>query len=63
MSDDSPRAAIVTTLRLPDDAGTVVRSFIEYHLRIGFAHLYLCFDDASDRSIGARSRAIGSTAC
>src|SRR5581483_11796741 len=39
------RAAIVTTLR---NAGNVLDSFIAWHLGIGFAHLYLFFDDPAD---------------
>jgi len=38
-------AAIVTTLR---GAGAVLDSFIDYHLAIGFAHLFLFFDDPGD---------------
>ena len=40
-------AAIVTTLA---DADLVMESFIRYHLLIGFDHLFLFFDDPSDRS-------------
>lgn len=39
------RAAIVTTLR---NAGPVLDSFIAYHLAIGFAHMFLFFDDPAD---------------
>src|SRR5215469_6029626 len=42
---NSARAAIVTTLR---NAGSVLDSFIGYHLSIGFGHLYLFFDDPND---------------
>lgn len=38
-------AAIVTTLR---NAGTTIDSFVAYHLAIGFAHIYLIFDDPAD---------------
>jgi hypothetical protein len=43
MSDNS--AAIVTTLR---DAGAILDSFIAYHLKLGFSHLFLFFDDPAD---------------
>ena len=39
------RVAIVTTLR---DAGRMLESFVAYHLRTGFAHLFLFFDDPAD---------------
>ena len=39
------QAAIVTTLK---NAGEVLDSFIAYHLAIGFAHLFLFFDDPDD---------------
>ena len=42
---NAPRAAIATTLR---DAGAMLDSFVTYHLHIGFAHLFLFFDDPSD---------------
>jgi hypothetical protein len=45
---NSARAAIVTTLR---NAGTVLDSFIDYHLNIGFGRLYLFFDDAKDADL------------
>ena len=40
-----PRVAIATTLR---DAGGMLDSFVAYHLHMGFAHLFLFFDDPSD---------------
>ena len=40
-----PAAAIVTTLR---NAGPSLDSFIAWHLGIGFAHLFLFFDDPAD---------------
>ena len=40
-----PRVAIATTLR---DAGGMLDFFVAYHLHIGFAHLFLFFDDPSD---------------
>ena len=40
-----PSVAIATTLR---DAGGMLDSFVAYHLHIGFAHLFLFFDDPSD---------------
>jgi len=39
------KVAIVTTLR---DAGAMLESFVAYHLRTGFAHLFLFFDDPAD---------------
>ena len=39
------RAALVTTLR---GAERVLESFVRYHLGLGFARLYLFFDDADD---------------
>jgi hypothetical protein len=42
-------AAIVTTLKNP---GPSLDSFIKYHLEIGFAKLFLFFDDPADPSIG-----------
>lgn len=41
----SSSAAIVTTLR---DAGDVLPSFVAYHRAIGFARLFLFFDDPAD---------------
>lgn len=38
---EASSAAIVTTLR---DADEVLQSFVQYHLGIGFEHLYLFFD-------------------
>ena len=40
-----PRPVIVATVR---DAAEVLGSFISYHLAIGFAHIYLFFDDPAD---------------
>lgn len=42
------QAAIVTTLR---NAGAVLDSFIAYHLAIGFARIYLFFDDSEDPNL------------
>jgi len=42
-------AAIVTTLR---DAGGMLDSFVSYHLKLGFAHLFLFFDDPADPGLG-----------
>jgi hypothetical protein len=44
-----PRTGVVTTLI---NADKVVNSFIKYHHRIGFDHIYLFFDDPYDRTIG-----------
>lgn len=41
-------AAIVTTLR---DAGAMLESFVAYHLKMGFAHLFLFFDDPADPNL------------
>jgi hypothetical protein len=41
----NPEAAIVTTLR---NAGAVLDSFLRYHFAIGFAHIFLFFDDPND---------------
>ena len=45
MNKPKTKAAIVTTLR---DASAMIDSFIAYHLAIGFAHLFLFFDDPAD---------------
>ena len=45
MLNPRAQAAIVTTLK---NAGNVLDSFIAYHLAIGFAHLFLFFDDPAD---------------
>nr|QEO74857.1 hypothetical protein [uncultured bacterium] len=42
------KVAIVSTLR---NAGAVLDSFISYHLSLGFAHLFLFFDDPDDPSV------------
>lgn len=47
-------AAIVTTLR---NAAAVLDSFVSYHRAIGFAHLFLFFDDPADPDF-ARARAM-----
>lgn len=47
------RAALVTTLR---GAAPVLDSFIRYHLGLGFAHLYLFFDDPGDPGIALARR-------
>ncbi|MBI3678020.1 MAG: glycosyltransferase family 2 protein [Proteobacteria bacterium] len=47
-------AAIVTTLR---NAGAVLDSFVSYHRAIGFAHLFLIFDDPADPDL-PRARAM-----
>ena len=44
------KAAIVCTLRMPSHASTVTRSFVEYHTRIGFSHIFLFFDVESPSS-------------
>ena len=49
-----PRVAIVTTLR--NTGGAVLDSFIRYHVQLGFAHLYLFFDDPEDHAIPSAGR-------
>lgn len=44
-------AAIVTTLKLPHGETRPLYSFIEYHLSIGFSHIYLYFDDDNNDCI------------
>jgi hypothetical protein len=46
-------AAIVTTLR---DAGSMLESFVAYHLGAGFAHLFLFFDDPADPDLARFAR-------
>jgi hypothetical protein len=52
------RAFIVTTVR---DPGPPLLSFLRYHLRIGFAHIFLYFDDPCDPWITAASQVPGVT--
>ena len=40
--------ALVTTLLLPAGGGCVLASFVRWHLTLGFARLYLYFDDPSE---------------
>ena len=54
-SPDGKRAAIVSTMRFPAFGAHVVQSFIDYHLAVGFVHLYLFFDDPSDLAVGHAS--------
>jgi hypothetical protein len=42
------RAAIVTTLRSP---GAPLLSFVDYHLRIGFEHIFLFYEGESDEAL------------
>lgn len=44
-------AAIVCTLLMPKHAHTTVRSFLAYHLGVGFEHVFLFFDDPKDATI------------
>ena len=53
------QAAIVTTLK---DAGEVLDSFIAYHLAIGFAHIFLFFDDPADPGLARAAAHPGVTA-
>jgi hypothetical protein len=55
----APNIAIVTTLR---DAGLVLDSFIQYHLAIGFDHLFLFFDEPNDPSLDKARQYEGVTA-
>ena len=48
------RVAIVTTLR--NTGRAVLDSFIRYHVQLGFAHLYLFFDDPEDDAIPSAGR-------
>lgn len=43
--------AIVCTLVIPPNNVEPVRSFITYHLAIGFDHIYLFIDDPTDEEI------------
>lgn len=54
MRSSESKAAIVTTLR---NAGHVLDLFVAYHRAIGFAHIFLFFDDPADPDI-ARARAM-----
>ncbi len=42
---------ICTTVKLPEFGYNVINSFIEYHLKIGFKHIYIFFDDENDHGI------------
>jgi len=55
----TPRPAIVATVR---DAADVLDSFIRYHLAIGFAQIYLFFDDPADPAAAAMAGRTGVTA-
>ena len=46
---DKMKTAIVTTLI---NASSVVEFFVQYHLHIGFDHIFLFFDDPADPSSG-----------
>jgi hypothetical protein len=48
---EGSRPAIVSTMRFPAFGAHVVRSFIEYHRKVGFVRLYLFFDDPTDSAI------------
>ncbi|HLM57475.1 MAG TPA: glycosyltransferase family 2 protein [Pyrinomonadaceae bacterium] len=48
MSISAPKVAITTMLKNPDEG---FESFLSYHLRTGFAHVFLFFDDPEDPSI------------
>jgi hypothetical protein len=44
------RAGIVSTMRFPAFGADAVRSFVRYHASVGFARMYLFFDDPFDRA-------------
>ncbi|HWY61319.1 MAG TPA: glycosyltransferase family 2 protein [Rhizomicrobium sp.] len=52
-------AAIITTLR---NAGPVLDSFVAYHRAIGFAHMFLFFDDLNDPDLRRAGAMPGVTA-
>ena len=43
-----PRCAVTTTLKLPRGAGSVLDSFVSFHLAAGFDLVFLYFDGADD---------------
>ena len=43
--------ALVTTLLLPEGGACVLKSFIRWHLAVGFERIYLCFD-GDETSVG-----------
>lgn len=59
MAEARARASIVTTLK---NAGNVLDSFLAYHLAIGFAHVFLFFDDAADPDLPRAAAYPGVTA-
>lgn len=42
----SPKTCIVTTVREP---GAPLESFLKYHLKLGFTHIFVFFDDPEDK--------------
>ena len=48
MENSDPKVAIVSTIR---NAERVIDSFIQYHLGIGFSHIFLFFDDPDDPAL------------
>ena len=45
------RCVVCTTVKLPDFGCNVIHSFVRYHLKIGFKHVYIFFDDINDGGI------------
>ena len=45
------RCVVCTTVKLPDFGCNVIHSFVRYHLKIGFKHVYIFFDDVNDGGI------------
>ena len=48
--EEESGVALVTTLLLPAGGGAVLRSFVRWHLAIGFERVYLFFDDKNNES-------------
>jgi hypothetical protein len=58
---EAPKAAIVSTIRLPGGLRSVqvLESFVFYHLKKGFQHIFLFFDHPQDPAIPfARERQV-----
>ena len=51
MTDSLPRCAVTTTLTLPRSAGSVLDSFVSFHLAAGFDRVFLYFDGADDDAV------------
>jgi hypothetical protein len=46
--ETEPQAAIVTTVRCSQE---LILPWVGYHLALGFAHLFLFFDEASEGQV------------